>query len=64
MVKVSKEQKEDIEFLNEVIQGFFEAFTERTETIYFKWQDNVRIGDVVDYMIRQVNKSYERAKRR
>lgn len=60
MVKVSKRQKAEIDFKNEIIQGFFNRFTNKGEdNTYWRWNDNLRIGDVVDYMMASVNRALD-----
>ena len=60
LVKVSKKQKEEIAFKNEIIQGFFERFVQYSDTRYMSWIDNLKIGNVVDYMMLSVNKALDR----
>ena len=55
VVKVSKEQKAEIDFKNEIIQGFFDRFVQYSETRYMSWKPEHRIGDVVDYIIKAIN---------
>ena len=57
---MSKKQREDIAFRNETIQGFFDRFVQHSETRYMSWVENLRIGDVVDYMMSAVNRADER----
>lgn len=54
-IKSKNSTKSRMDYRIEVINGFFDRFTYKTETGYFKWNDNLRIGDVVDYMIKSVN---------
>jgi len=57
---ISKVQKEEIDFKNKIIQGFFDRFTNKGEDkTYIRWNDNLRIGDVVDYMMESVNEALE-----
>lgn len=65
VIRVSKKQKEEIDFRTELINGFFDRFVTHTDTskIYITWKlENVRIGDVVQYMIECVNKALEHGK--
>ena len=58
--RVSKKQKELIDFRQELINGFFDRFVTHTDAskIYLTWKlENVRIGDVIDYMIESVNQA-------
>ena len=64
-MKVSKEQKDLIDFRQEVINGFFDRFVTHTDAskIYITWKiENARIGDVIQYMIECVNKALEHGK--
>ena len=63
-MKVSKQQKAEIDFKNEIIQDFFEKFVKYSDTRYMLWIDNLRIGDVVDYMMDSVNKVLDYGKKR
>ena len=63
LVKVSKKQKEEIDFKNEIIQRFFDRFVKYSETRYMSWIDNLRIGDVVDYMMASVIKGMARKRK-
>jgi len=58
-IKVSEHQKEEIRFKNEIIQEFFNRFTRKREFVYFEWIDNLKIGDIVNYMMSAVNTTIE-----
>lgn len=58
VVKVSKQQKAEIDYKIQVINGFFDKFVTHTDTskIYITWKlDNVRIGNVIDYLIKAID---------
>lgn len=51
-------KKKEVDFKNEVIQGFFNKFTNKGEDYtYIRWNKNLRIGEVVDYMMFAINKT-------
>lgn len=57
MVKVSNQQKEEIDYKIQVINGFFDQFVTHTDasTIYIKWTVDARIGDIINYMIKAID---------
>ena len=58
VVKVSKKQKQEIDYKIQVINGFFDQFVTHTDTskIYLTWKlENVRIGDVISYIIKSID---------
>ena len=58
MVCVAKKQKQEIDYKIQVINGFFDQFVTHTDAskIYITWKlENVRIGAVIDYMIKALD---------
>jgi hypothetical protein len=55
VVKVSQKQKELVDDINSITNEFMDRFTYKAETGYFIWNDNLRIGDVVDFVHSKVN---------
>jgi len=61
LIKVSKKQKQLIDYNNEVIQGFFDKFLDYTDTRYWiwkkhpEWGDTNLAGEMVSYMIKAIN---------
>ena len=51
-IRVSKKQKAQIDHIQLIINDFMSSFTYQTETGYFKWKDNLKIGDVLDLVLK------------
>lgn len=58
VVKVSKTQQQEIDYKIQVINGFFDQFVTHTDAskIYITWKlENVRIGDIINYIIKSID---------
>ena len=55
-IQVSKEQKQETDYIIEVINGFFGKFVTYTDSskIYMQWKLDARLGDIITYMCQAI----------